>query len=73
MEYIILIGRSAEDLTKKVSEKINEGWKPIGSHHVVIMHEQNRFRGTQHMDTINDLQYSQTMVKYFMGAINFKK
>jgi hypothetical protein len=73
MEYIILIGSSAEDLTKKVSEKIKEGWSLIGSHHVVIKHEQNRFRGTQHMDTINDLQYSQTMVKYFIGDIKNKK
>jgi hypothetical protein len=73
MEYIILIGSSAEDLTQKVSEKIKEGWSPIGSHYVVIKHEQNRFRGTQHMDTINDLQYSQTMVKYFIGDIKNKK
>jgi hypothetical protein len=63
MEYIILIGHSGQDLTKQVSEKIKEGWKPIGSHHVAIRHEQNRFRGNQHVDTINDLEYSQTMEK----------
>jgi hypothetical protein len=63
MEYKIVNGGSPSDLTTKVNEKLNDGWELVGSHQVVIHREQNRFSGQQHMDTLNSLEYSQTMCK----------
>jgi len=65
MEYKIVSGGSPSDLSTKVNERLNDGWKVVGSHQVVIHREQNRFSGQQHMDTLNSLEYSQTMVKEF--------
>jgi hypothetical protein len=63
VEYKIVISHSGENLSEKVSDLIGEGWVPIGSHQVQIRHQQNRFRGDQHMDTINDIEYSQTLTR----------
>jgi len=63
MEYKIVSGGSPNELTTKVNEKINDGWEIVGSHHVVIHREQNRYSGQQHMDTLNQLEYSQTMCR----------
>lgn len=63
MEYKILTSISSEDLTKRISKQVEEGWKPIGGHQVQIKHQQNRFRGDQHIDTLNEFEYSQTLVK----------
>jgi hypothetical protein len=63
MEYKIYYGSSPESLTNKVNEKIAEGWKPIGGVSAVEMHRQNRYAGSQHMDTIIKQEYSQAMVK----------
>lgn len=63
MEYKIVNGGSPTELTTKVNEKINDGWELVGSHQVVIHREQNRYSGQQHMDTLNQLEYSQTMCK----------
>ena len=63
MEYKVIVSHSGEDLTRKVNEMIKEGWTPVGSHQVVVRHVQNRFRGTQHVDSLSDLEYSQTMIK----------
>jgi hypothetical protein len=63
MEYKIVNGGSPNELTTKVNEKINDGWEIVGSHQVVIHREQNRYSGQQHMDTLNQLEYSQTMCK----------
>jgi hypothetical protein len=63
MEYKIVNGGSPSELTTKVNEKLNDGWELVGSHQVVIHREQNRFSGQQHMDTLNTLEYSQTMCK----------
>ena len=63
MNYTIVSGHSPQDLSKKVNEKINEGWKPIGSHQVVEQHRQNRYSGQQWMDTRIECDYSQTMVR----------
>ena len=63
MEYKIVIGKTAYDLNNAVAEFAKEGWSPVGSHQVVVRHEQNRFAGTQHKDTIYDLEYSQTMTR----------
>ena len=63
MEYKLVYGGSPSELTTKVNEKINDGWEIVGSHQVVIHREQNRYSGSQHMDTLNQLEYSQTMCK----------
>jgi hypothetical protein len=63
MKYKILVSHSGEDLTRRVEQHIEDGWTPFGSHQVVVKHEQNRFRGTQHVDTLNELEYSQTIMK----------
>lgn len=65
MEYKIVYGDSPSDINTKVNEMINDGWEPIGSHQVVVRREQNRYSGSQHMDTLNQLEYTQTMVKEF--------
>ena len=65
MEYKIVSGGSPTDLTFKVNERIKDGWELVGSHQVVIHREQNRYSGQQHMDTLNQLEYSQTMCKKF--------
>lgn len=63
MEYKVLYGDSPNELNKKVSTHVKEGWKLSGSHQVVIRRQQNRFRGDQHVDTLNELEYSQTMIR----------
>jgi hypothetical protein len=63
MEYKIVSGGSPSELTTKVNERIKDGWEIVGSHQVVIHREQNRYSGQQHMDTLNQLEYSQTMCK----------
>ena len=63
MEYKIVSAGSPNELTTKVNERLNDGWELIGSHQVVIHREQNRYSGMQHMDTLNQLEYSQTMIK----------
>ena len=65
MEYKIVYGDSPSDINTKVNEMIKEGWEPIGSHQVVVRREQNRYSGSQHMDTLNQLEYTQTMCKKF--------
>ena len=64
MEYKIVSAGSPSELTTKVNERLKDNWKLLGSHQVVIHREQNRFAGQQHMDTINQLEYSQTMIKH---------
>jgi hypothetical protein len=63
MEYKIVYGDSPSDINTKVNEMITDGWEPIGSHQVVVRREQNRYSGSQHMDTLNQLEYTQTMSK----------
>lgn len=63
MEYKIVSAGSPNELTTKVNERLNDGWEIVGSHQVVIHREQNRYSGMQHMDTLNQLEYSQTMIK----------
>jgi hypothetical protein len=63
MEQKIITSSSAYSLNSKIKEMIDEGWKPLGSHQVVLIHSQNRYAGTQHMDTRHEVEYSQTMVK----------
>ena len=61
MEQKIITSSSASGLNQKIAELQKEGWEPIGSHSVVVIHEQKRFAGTQHRDTIVEREYSQTM------------
>jgi hypothetical protein len=63
MDYKILTSKNPHTLTENVKLLIGEGWEPIGSHQVVIVHSQNRFRGTQQMDTLHETEYSQTLIK----------
>jgi len=63
MEQKVLIAGTATMLNQKISEHIEAGWKPLGSHFVVQRYHQNKFSGTQLMATQIDLEYSQTMIK----------
>lgn len=63
MEYKIITSSSPEGLNEKVNKYINEGFIPVGSHQVSIQREQNRYSGTQHMDTLVTQEYSQTLIK----------
>jgi hypothetical protein len=63
MEYKVVTSSSPEGLTRNVNELILSGWKPVGSHTVVDTHRQNRYSGSQHMDTRIETEYSQTMIK----------
>lgn len=63
MEYKIIEGGSPNEITRKVNELIQEGWTPVGGHQVVVRREQNRYSGQQHMDTLNQLEYTQTLIK----------
>ena len=65
MDYKIVTSSNSHTLTENIRLLISEGWKPVGSHQVVTIHDQNRYRGTQHIDTTHETEYSQTMVKEF--------
>jgi 5'(3')-deoxyribonucleotidase len=61
--YKIVTASNPQELVDKITLFMEEGWDLIGSHHVVVVHQQNRFRGDQHMDTIHELEYSQSIIK----------
>ena len=63
MEYKIITSSSPQGLSSSVNQFIEKGWEPSGSHQVVVVKNQNRYSGSQHMDTINETEYSQTMIK----------
>jgi len=63
MEYKIVSSHSPQGLSNTINLLIGEGWEPMGSHQVVVIHSQNRYSGSQHMDTKHETEYSQTMVK----------
>jgi len=63
MEYKVITSGSPEGLTIAVSNAVKDGWEPLGSHQVVLHHAQNRYSGSQHMDTQYKSDYSQTMIK----------
>jgi hypothetical protein len=63
-KYKIVSGGSPNELTDKVNVLLETGnWSINGSHQVVILRQQNRFRGDQHLDTLNEIEYSQMMFK----------
>jgi len=62
MIYKVVTASSAEELTKRVNQILMNGaWEVDGSHHVVETHRQNRYRGSDLIDTIITREYSQTM------------
>lgn len=61
MKIKIISASSPEGLNSKVQDMIAEGWEPMGSHSAVNTHSQNRYAGTQHMDTIHKTEYSISM------------
>ena len=63
MQQKIIVSNSPERLNEKMKNLIADGWKPVGSHKVVVTHVQNRYAGTQHMDSIHRVEYSQSMYK----------
>ncbi len=63
MEYKVIYGDSPNELNQKVSTHLQDGWKLSGSHQVVIRRQQNRFRGDQHVDTLNEIEYTQTITR----------
>jgi len=63
MEFKILTSHTASGLTQQIKEHIFDGFKPVGGHQVVKKHEQLRFSGLQHKDTIIEVEYSQSMIK----------
>jgi ketosteroid isomerase-like protein len=62
MKYQIVSAPSPNTLTERINKYIAEGFEVVGSHQVATIHSQNRFSGTQHMDTKHELEYSITMV-----------
>ena len=69
MEYKVVYGDSPSELTRLVSENLQNGWELSGSHQVVIRRQQNRYRGDQMIDTINEIEYSQTLIKNNNGVL----
>ena len=63
MEYKVLSSSSPQGLTEKVNGHVAEGYTPTGGVIVNIIQSQNRFRGSQHVDTINKLEYVQSVIK----------
>ena len=60
----VIYAESVGSLNEQISRGITDGWTPLGSHLVVVSHEQLRYSGMQHKDTIVSKEYSLTMVKY---------
>jgi hypothetical protein len=63
MQYKIGTAHTASELNRQIESYIEDGWSVVGSHQVVVVHEQNRFAGTQHKDTIIEREYSISMKK----------
>lgn len=63
MEYKVIYGDSPNELNQKVNTHLQDGWEIVGSHQVVIRRQQNRYRGDQMMDTLNEIEYTQTLIK----------
>jgi hypothetical protein len=66
----IITASSSTALNKKIEEMSADGWEPIGSHSAVVVHSQNRYAGSQHMDTIHETEYSISMQKIVNNSIN---
>lgn len=60
LKYVVLTSRSSSKLTETVNEYIENGWEIVGSHQVVIDSTEKRYQGSQ---TVNQLRYSQTVIR----------
>lgn len=67
MDYKIITANSTEKLQKKVQEYLDEKWTLVGGLHACRIHVQNRFSGTQHMDSLYEYEYSQGICKITKG------
>ncbi len=63
MEYKIVYSSSPEGLEKIVRTYVEDGFTPTGGMMSYIKKSQNRFRGSQHVDTINQIEYTQSLLK----------
>lgn len=63
MKYKVIRSSSPEGLAEKVNTHVENGYRPMGGVVVNVTRQQNRFSGTQHMDTINSLEYVQSVYK----------
>ena len=61
IEQKIIQSDSPEGLNTKIKEHLKEGWKPVGGHTATPLRSQLRYSGTQHMDTLHQAVYAQTM------------
>ena len=61
---VIIFANTLIELNKIMERMYDEGWKAVGSHKVAELHRRNRYSGSQHMDTIIELEYSQSMAKF---------
>lgn len=59
----IIYASSPESLNSKIAESVAEGWEVVGSHQAIVVHSQNRYAGSQHMDTVHKSEYSITLRK----------
>jgi uncharacterized protein YpmS len=62
-KFKILTTHTASELNRIIESYIEDGWSVVGSHQIAVVHEQNRFAGTQHKDTIIEREYSISMKK----------
>jgi hypothetical protein len=62
-QFKILTAHTASELNRLIESNIEDGWSVVGSHQVAVVHEQNRFAGTQHKDTIIEREYSISIEK----------
>jgi len=63
MSYKVLSSSSPEGLTLQVNLHIEDGYVPTGGVVANITRQQNRYSGSQHMDTINKIEYIQSVYK----------
>lgn len=59
----VITASSASELNGKIQTYSEEGWVAVGSHKVVETHRQNRFRGSELVDTLIKSEYSITIQK----------
>ena len=60
-KQVIIFANTLTELNKMMERMYDEGWKAVGSHKVTEVHRTNRYSGLQHMDTIIEMEYSQSM------------
>jgi hypothetical protein len=63
MEYKVLMSRNLDVFNQMINDYIKDGWEPLGSHQVIVSMSENNFRGDFNIGSVNEVEYSQTMVK----------